>query len=57
MLSRIGAQELLLVLALALIVFGPKKLPEIGRSFGKGLREFKDATNEMTKSISDSPEE
>jgi sec-independent protein translocase protein TatA len=35
--------ELVLVLAIALIVLGPKKLPEVGRSLGKGMREFKDS--------------
>jgi sec-independent protein translocase protein TatA len=35
--------ELIVVLAIALIVLGPKKLPEVGRSVGKGMREFKDA--------------
>ena len=37
----IGAPELVLVLVIALIVLGPKKLPEVGRSVGKGMREFK----------------
>jgi sec-independent protein translocase protein TatA len=40
---NIGPMELILILAIALIVLGPKKLPEAGRSIGKGLREFKDA--------------
>ena len=35
--------EILLVLALALLIFGPKRLPEMGRSLGRGLREFKDS--------------
>jgi sec-independent protein translocase protein TatA len=35
--------ELVLVLAVALIVLGPKKLPEVGRSLGKGMRDFRDA--------------
>jgi sec-independent protein translocase protein TatA len=39
---NIGPMELIIVLAIALIVLGPKKLPEAGRSIGKGLREFKD---------------
>ncbi|MGI5823336.1 MAG: twin-arginine translocase TatA/TatE family subunit [Dethiobacteria bacterium] len=50
--GRIGIQELILILALALIIFGPRKLPEIGRSIGQGLREFKKATTEMQKSVS-----
>ncbi len=39
----IGPMELIIVLAIALIVLGPKRLPEAGRSLGRGLREFKDA--------------
>src|SRR5438128_2414584 len=42
-LSGIGFPELLIVLVIALIVLGPKKLPEVGRSLGKGMREFKDS--------------
>jgi sec-independent protein translocase protein TatA len=40
---NIGPMELVLVLAIALIVLGPKKLPDVGRSMGRGMREFKDA--------------
>jgi sec-independent protein translocase protein TatA len=40
---NIGLPEILIVLAIALIVFGPKRLPEMGRSLGKGIREFKDS--------------
>ncbi|MGK2938160.1 MAG: Sec-independent protein translocase subunit TatA/TatB [Solirubrobacteraceae bacterium] len=39
---NIGPMELIIVLAIALIVLGPKKLPEVGRSIGRGMREFKD---------------
>jgi sec-independent protein translocase protein TatA len=39
---NIGPMELIIVLAIALIVLGPKRLPEAGRSIGKGIREFKD---------------
>jgi len=39
----IGPMELVIVLAIALIVVGPKKLPELGRSLGGGMREFKDS--------------
>jgi sec-independent protein translocase protein TatA len=42
-LNGIGFPELLIVLVIALIVLGPKKLPEVGRSLGKGMREFKDS--------------
>jgi sec-independent protein translocase protein TatA len=41
--SNIGPMELVVILAIALIVLGPKKLPEVGRSIGKGMREFKDS--------------
>jgi sec-independent protein translocase protein TatA len=40
---NIGLPEILIVLAIALIVFGPKRLPEMGRSLGKGIREFKNS--------------
>lgn len=40
---NIGPMELIIVLAIALIVLGPKKLPEVGKSVGKGMREFKEA--------------
>ena len=43
MLHGVGVPELLIVLAIALIIFGPKKLPEVGRSLGRGMREFKDS--------------
>jgi sec-independent protein translocase protein TatA len=43
MFGGIGPMEIVLVLAIALIVLGPKKLPEAGRAVGKGLREFKDS--------------
>lgn len=41
MIPNIGPMEILLVLIIALVVFGPKKLPELGRSVGNGLKEFK----------------
>ena len=43
MFGSIGPQEILIVLVIALVVLGPKKLPEVGRSLGKGMREFKTA--------------
>jgi sec-independent protein translocase protein TatA len=42
---NIGLPEILVVLVIALIVFGPKRLPELGRSMGKGIREFKGAVS------------
>jgi TatA/E family protein of Tat protein translocase len=47
MFGSIGPAELILVFVIALIVFGPKKLPEIGRSVGKALREFKKTSEEI----------
>lgn len=47
----IGMTEMLLISALALIVFGPKKLPELARSLGKGFAEFKRATNDLKNTI------
>ncbi|TCJ03608.1 twin-arginine translocase TatA/TatE family subunit [Cytobacillus praedii] len=44
MLSNIGIPGLIIVLVLALIIFGPKKLPEIGRAMGQSLKEFKSST-------------
>ncbi|MCB0870329.1 MAG: twin-arginine translocase TatA/TatE family subunit [Solirubrobacterales bacterium] len=41
MIPNIGPMEIMIVLILALVVFGPKKLPELGRSVGNGLKEFK----------------
>lgn len=51
MLSNIGFPGLILILLLALIVFGPNKLPQIGRAVGTSLREFKDATKGITEEI------
>ncbi len=45
---NIGPMEIIVVLVIALIVLGPKKLPEMGRSLGKGLREFKDSVGGLT---------
>jgi Tat protein translocase TatB subunit len=49
----IGMPELLLILALALIVIGPKKLPDIARALGRGLAEFKRATEEFKNTINE----
>ncbi len=48
MFSQIGPMEIVLVLLIALIVLGPKRLPEAGRSMGKGIREFKDSLSAST---------
>lgn len=47
----IGMPELLLIVAIALIVLGPKKLPDLAKSLGRAMREFKKATNEFKESI------
>ena len=49
MFSQIGPMEIILVLVIALLVLGPKRLPEAGRSIGKGMREFKDSIAGITK--------
>ena len=46
-----GWSELLLILALALILFGPKRLPEIAEAMGKSIRKFKSATREATDEV------
>lgn len=49
--GNIGPGEILLVAALGLLIFGPKKLPEISRSLGRALREFRRATGELTEEL------
>jgi TatA/E family protein of Tat protein translocase len=51
--GNLGMPELILILVLALLLFGPKKLPEIGKQLGKGLGEFKRASNDLKRSIED----
>jgi TatA/E family protein of Tat protein translocase len=47
MFGSIGLQEMMVIMALALLVFGPKKLPEVGRTIGKAIREFRKSTEEI----------
>lgn len=47
----IGWQELAIVLFLVLLIFGPKRLPEIGRSVGKSIREFRTSTSEIKEQV------
>ena len=53
----IGGMEIFIILVVALVIFGPKKLPEMGRSLGKAIREFKsagsDLQDELTKAASE----
>ena len=51
MFGPIGVWEMVIILIIALIVFGPRKLPELGRSLGKSLREFKSASNELRNTL------
>ncbi|PGS51296.1 twin-arginine translocase TatA/TatE family subunit [Bacillus sp. AFS041924] len=57
MMANIGFPGLILILILALIIFGPKKLPEIGRAFGDTLREFKRSTQGLTNDILEEKDE
>ena len=52
MFPRIGVPELLVILVIALVVFGPGKLPDVGKALGKSIREFKSASkDDETKTI------
>jgi sec-independent protein translocase protein TatA len=51
MFGSLGMPELVIVLVIALIIFGPRKLPELGKSLGKSIREFKKGTSELTSSF------
>jgi sec-independent protein translocase protein TatA len=53
--ANIGPAELIVVLVIALVVLGPKRLPDAGRSLGKGLREFKDALSDDHPRGDDAP--
>jgi len=51
MFGSIGGTELMVIMLIALLIFGPRKLPELGRSIGKGLSEFKRASNDLKRSL------
>ncbi|HEV2776212.1 MAG TPA: twin-arginine translocase TatA/TatE family subunit [Solirubrobacteraceae bacterium] len=51
----IGLPEILIVLVIVLVVFGPKRLPDLGRSLGSGMREFKDSITGNSKDDDDEP--
>jgi sec-independent protein translocase protein TatA len=51
--GQLGFSEMLMIFVIALLVFGPKKLPELGKSLGKGIREFKKATEELKSNWED----
>jgi sec-independent protein translocase protein TatA len=56
-LFNLGGGEIILILALVLILFGAKKLPELAKGLGTGIKEFKKATRDVTEEISSSMEE
>ena len=51
--GSLGMQEIIIIFIIALIVFGPRKLPDIGKTLGKGLAEFKKASNDLKKTWED----
>ncbi|RIJ41385.1 Sec-independent protein translocase subunit TatA/TatB [Pontibacter oryzae] len=50
----LGGMEIFLIIVALLLLFGAKKIPELARGMGRGIREFKDATNEVKKDLEDS---
>ena len=53
MFGSIGMQELIIIFVVALIFFGPRRLPELGKSLGKSIAEFKRASNELRNTLED----
>jgi sec-independent protein translocase protein TatA len=53
MFGSLGMPELIIIMVIALIIFGPRKLPELGRSLGKSINEFKKASNELRSTLED----
>ncbi|TVR90364.1 MAG: twin-arginine translocase TatA/TatE family subunit [Spirochaetaceae bacterium] len=51
MFGRIGAMELIIIFSIALLIFGPAKLPEIGKSVGRAINEFKGQANKITEDV------
>ncbi len=54
---QIGIPGLILILIIALVIFGPKKLPELGKATGQTLKEFKKSTRELTEDVTDEVKE
>ncbi|MBS3987274.1 MAG: twin-arginine translocase TatA/TatE family subunit [Erysipelothrix sp.] len=53
MIGPLGMWEIVLILIIALIIFGPGKLPEVGKAVGRGIKEFKSAANSITSDESE----
>lgn len=53
MFGSVGVPELIIIFTIALIIFGPRKLPELGKSLGRSLAEFKRASNELKSTLDD----
>lgn len=51
MFGSLGLPEILFILVIALLVFGPRRLPEVGRTLGKAMREFRRATTDLKRSV------
>ena len=56
MFGSIGIPEMIIILVIALVVFGPGKLPEIGGAIGKGIRDFKRAISEPDQKVAENPD-
>ncbi len=56
MFGKLGPMELILILVIALVVFGPSKLPDIGKAFGKAIRQFKTHASKISEDIDVSEE-
>lgn len=55
--GMIGGQEILIILLIVLVLFGGKKIPELMKGLGKGVREYKDAVNSVEKDLTTKPKE
>jgi len=57
LLFGLGGQEVVIILVVVLLLFGAKKIPELARGLGKGIREFKDASSEIKREIENAGED